>query len=58
MAKIRVKVKTPSKAKIKRELNKAVRKNLSCPNCGRNLPYTNMSRTKCSSCGQEIRLNL
>ena len=57
MAKIRVKFKAPSKAKIKRKINKAFRKNLSCSSCGRKLPYTNMSRTKCPSCGQEIKLN-
>lgn len=58
MSRVKIKVKAPSKAKLKREMKKAVRKSLVCPNCGHKLPYTAMSKTRCSRCGQNITINI
>lgn len=58
MAKIKLKFKTPSKSKIKRDMRKAIRKNLVCPNCDHKLPYTSLSSTKCSRCGTNITINI
>lgn len=52
----RIKVKTPSKAKIRREMRRAVTKNLKCPNCGRKMPTTSMSQSKCPHCGFTLKL--
>lgn len=52
----RIKIKTPSKAKIRREMRRAVTKNLKCPNCGRNMPTTSMSQSKCPGCGFTLKL--
>lgn len=52
----RIKIKTPSKAKIRREMRKAVTKNLKCPNCGRNMPTTTMSQSRCSGCGFTLKM--
>ncbi len=56
MARVRVKIKTPSKAKIKRELTRAVRKVLVCSNCGRKLPNGVSSTVTCPSCGSKTRI--
>ncbi len=56
MARVRVKIKTPSKAKIKRELTRAVRKVLVCSNCGRKLPNGVSSTVICPSCGSKTRI--
>lgn len=56
MAKIRIKVKAPSKAQITREIRRAVTKSLKCPNCGRNMPTTTMSVSRCSGCGFTLKM--
>lgn len=56
MARVRVKIKTPSKAAIQRQITRAVRKNLVCFNCGRNLPNGVSSTVTCPSCGSRTRL--
>ena len=56
MSKIKVKIKTPSKAKIRRDLTKAIRKQLVCFNCGRKLPSGVASSVTCPSCGAKTRL--
>ncbi|WP_285122315.1 hypothetical protein [Lactococcus petauri] len=53
----RVRVKMPSKAKIKRDLTKAIRKNLVCFNCGRKLPSGFSSIITCPSCGAKTKLS-
>lgn len=58
MGKIKIKFKAPSKAKIKREIKRNIRKNLICPQCGHKLPYTNMSRTKCSRCRTNVSIKI
>lgn len=58
MVKVRVKIKTPSKTQIKRNVTKAIRKSLVCPACGHKLPYTNMSKVRCSRCGRQININV
>lgn len=58
MVRVKVKIKTPSKSQIKRDVNRAIRKNLICPSCGHKLPTTYASRTKCSRCGQVISINI
>ena len=54
---VKIKVKVPSKAKIRRELTKAVRKNLICFNCGRKLPSGDSSSVTCPACGAKTKLN-
>ncbi|WP_457998287.1 hypothetical protein [Enterococcus faecium] len=56
MKKVKIKVKTPSKTKIRHELTKAVRKNLLCFNCGRKLPSGVASTVTCPSCGAKTKL--
>lgn len=56
LKKVKIKVKTPSKTKIRRELTKAVRKNLLCFNCGRKLPSGVSSTVTCPSCGAKTKL--
>lgn len=56
MARVRVKIKTPSKTAIKREMNKAIRKNLVCFNCGRKMPNGVSSNVTCPSCHAKIKL--
>lgn len=56
MTKVKIKIKTPSKAKIQREFTKAIRKNLTCFNCGRKLPSGVASTVTCPSCGATTRL--
>lgn len=56
MSKIKVKIKTPSKAKIRRDLTKAIRKQLLCFNCGRKLPSGVSNSVTCPSCGAKTRL--
>lgn len=56
MARVRVKIKTPSKTAIKREFTRAVRKNLVCFKCGRKLPNGVSSTVTCPSCGATTRL--
>lgn len=53
---VRVRVKVPSKARIKRDLTKAVRKNLLCFNCGRKLPSGVASTVTCPYCGAKTRI--
>ncbi|MGX7195475.1 hypothetical protein [Enterococcus olivae] len=53
----RIKIKVPSKAKIRREMTKAIRKNLLCFNCGRKLPSGLASTVTCPNCGARTKLN-
>lgn len=56
MARVRVKIKTPSKATIQRQVTRAIRKNLVCFKCGRKLPSGFSSTVTCPSCGAKTRL--
>lgn len=56
-SKIKVKVKSSSKAKIQRELRRAITKNLTCPNCGHNMPTTSMGTSTCRYCGFKLKMN-
>jgi len=55
---MRIRIKTPSKATIKRQVTKAIRQSLICPRCGHKLPTTYAATTTCSRCGQRISINL
>lgn len=52
----RIKIKTPSRAKIRRDMRRAMTRNLKCPNCGRKMPTTSMSQSKCSRCGFTLKM--
>lgn len=53
---MKIRIKTPSKASLRRQINQAVRKSLVCPQCGHKLPTTYASTATCSRCGQRISI--
>lgn len=54
--KTRIRIKTPSKTKIRNDLRRAVTRKLTCPSCGSNMPTTASSSSRCPRCGFTFKL--
>lgn len=52
----RVRIKKPSKTKIRNDLRRAITKKLTCPSCGRNMPTTASNSSRCPGCGFTLKL--